>query len=103
MSDRVHRFEQRPMSDDQGDRIIELLTEIRDRLRPPPPQAVAPPVATTMFGYVRGSGEYPTESQYRLAYDFLNGGRPWQERQMDGEAETAALNLCREIVGMVKR
>ena len=77
-----------PATYDQAQQIIALLREIRDRL-PAAPADPGPPDASTMFGYVLGSGEYPTESQVRLAEDWLRRAQDSNRPYLVGEYEAA--------------
>lgn len=58
---------------DQAEAMIRLLTEIRDRLPKPPASEMTRDFRgpAMMFGYVLGSGEHPTDSQVRLAQEWL--------------------------------
>lgn len=81
------------MTDEQATQIIALLTEIRDRL---PEQSSRPsPTNPSICGYMRGSGQPPSETQYWFARAFLEGRLDGGSNQM---MPAAAWGLAREIV-----
>jgi hypothetical protein len=55
------------------DALMELLTEIRDRLPAPQPEAQHQEPHAILFGYAMGSGEVPTADQMDLARSFIDG------------------------------
>jgi hypothetical protein len=84
---------------DQGQQIIRLLVEIRDRLAPPPsqpPKAESGPLKS-IFGYALGSGEYPTESQVRCAQAWLTAA------DQRGTWSVAEWDAVREILDVAGR
>jgi hypothetical protein len=82
------------VNDDQFERLVVLLGEIRDRL-PTPPEPVKP----MMFGYIQGSGEYPSEGQYQRAKRFLRGD---MGDGLPGYLPVLAQRIAREIVAKVE-
>ena len=75
--------------------VIELLKEIRDRL--PEPKPSAGDFRASMFGYVQGSGKYPTEAQIACAKGFLDGSM-FRSEGREAFYPTVAWDICREIV-----
>jgi hypothetical protein len=86
-----------PDADRHLRQIIDLLTEIRDRL--PEPQPESRPAPAVMFGYAMGSGEVPSKAQLACARGFLDGSL-FHDSTRTPFYPTVAWELAREIVRM---
>lgn len=82
--------------------VIDLLTEIRDRLPDPRPQGRTSHGEVSMVGYVMGSGAIPSEGQVAYARAFLDGSL-FRDSPHAPVYPAIARDLALEIVRMAEK